>query len=85
MQDIKLFLHDLYSRVLQSKGWLRLLRWAGMLAGAVLPTLAAQLSTLPAVIAYYGQLPLLATLGNLVIVPIILAGMYLAVAALLAG
>lgn len=40
MQDIKLFLHDLYSRVLQSKGWLRLLRWAGMLAGAVLVLLA---------------------------------------------
>ena len=46
-------------------------------------TLAAQLSTLPAVIAYYGELPLLATLGNLIVVPLILLGMYLAVAALL--
>lgn len=45
-------------------------------------TLAAQLSTLPAVIAYYGELPLLATLGNLIVVPLILLGMYLAVAAL---
>ena len=46
-------------------------------------TLAAQLSTLPAVIAYYGELPLLATLGNLAVVPLILLGMYVAVAALL--
>ena len=61
-----------------------LLLRAGRYFGSLLcATLAAQLSTLPAVIAYYGQLPLLATLGNLVIVPIILAGMYLAVAALL--
>ena len=37
-------------------------------------TLAAQLSTLPAVIAYYGELPLLATLGNLIVVPLILLG-----------
>ena len=61
-----------------------LLLRAGRYFGSLLcATLAAQLSTLPAVIAYYGQLPLLATVGNLVIVPVILAGMYLAVAALL--
>ena len=52
-------------------------------ASLLCATLAAQLSTLPAVIAYYGELPLLATLANLVVVPLILAGMYLAVAALL--
>ena len=37
-------------------------------------TLAAQLSTLPAVIAYYGELPLLATIANLVVVPLIPPG-----------
>ncbi len=52
------------------------------LASLLCATLAAQLATLPAVIAYYGELPLLATLGNLVVVPLILAGMYLAIAAL---
>ena len=61
-----------------------LLRRAARYSASLLcATLAAQLSTLPAVIAYYGELPLLATLANLVVVPLILAGMYLAVAALL--
>ena len=60
-----------------------LLKRAGRYFGSLLcSTLAAQLSTLPAVIAYYGELPLLATLGNLIVVPLILLGMYLAVAAL---
>lgn len=58
-------------------------RAARYFASLLCATLAAQLSTLPAVIAYYGELPLLATLANLVVVPLILAGMYLAVAALL--
>ena len=40
MQDIKLFLHDLFRRVVQSKSAVRLLRWAGMLAGAALVLLA---------------------------------------------
>lgn len=58
-------------------------RAAHYLASLLCATLAAQLATLPAVIAYYGELPLLATLGNLVIVPLMLAGMYLSVVALL--
>lgn len=41
MQDKKLFSHDRYRRILQGKGWPRLLRWAGCLTGAVLVLLAA--------------------------------------------
>lgn len=50
---------------------------------ALCATLAAQLATLPAVLAYYGEVPLFATLGNLALVPLIMLGMYLSVAALL--
>ena len=60
-----------------------LLRMGHYFGSLLCATLAAQLSTLPAVIAYYGELPLLATIANLVVVPLILLGMYLAVAALL--
>ncbi len=46
-------------------------------------SLAAQLATLPAVIAYYGTLPLLATLTNIFAIPLTMAGLALALAALL--
>lgn len=60
-----------------------LLARAGRYFGSVLcATLAAQLATLPAVIAYYGEVPLFATLANLVVVPLILASLLLSVAAL---
>ena len=50
---------------------------------ALCATLAAQLGTLPCVIAAYGTLPLLGTLTNLVAVPLAMAALALALLALL--
>ncbi|NLD60220.1 MAG: DNA internalization-related competence protein ComEC/Rec2 [Clostridiales bacterium] len=54
-------------------------RYFGSLVAA---TLAAQLATLPAIVAYYGKLPVLATIANLAVVPMTLIGMLGSIAAL---
>ena len=53
------------------------------ISGMICATIAAQLGTLPCVVASYGTLPLLGTLTNLAAVPLAMAALALSLAALL--